>query len=111
MITATRQFANNTSVYGGITSSQVLSVLTMDELLQTMSQTTAPFQMHKVQEARNTRSARTAFAPFTQRVLIHDDGIAIGVLLSRLGIPGRYIEHMCSMILWDWKFPEERDNA
>ncbi|KAL8918235.1 MAG: hypothetical protein Q9208_007463 [Pyrenodesmia sp. 3 TL-2023] len=83
----------------------------MDELIQTMSQTTAPFQMHKVQEARNTRSARTAFAPFTQRVLIHDDGIAIGGLLSQLGIPGRYIEHMCSMILWDWKFPEERDNA
>lgn len=111
MITAMREFANNTLVYGAITSSQVLSVLTMDELVQIMSQTTAPFQMHKVQEAPNTRAARTAFTPFTQRTLTHNDGIAIGHLLSRLGIPKRYIGYVCSIILWDWKFPEERDNA
>ncbi|KAL8762495.1 MAG: hypothetical protein Q9184_001530, partial [Pyrenodesmia sp. 2 TL-2023] len=99
------------AVYGTIPSSQVLSVLTINEVFETMSQSIAPFQMREVQAARNTSAARTAFTPFTQRTLTHDDGIAIGGLLSRLGIPGRYLGHMCSMILWDWKFPEERENA
>lgn len=86
-------------------------MLTIKEVFEIMSQTKAPFEMRKVQAARNTSAARTAFAPFTQRTLTNDDGIAVGRLLLRLGIPGRYIGHTCSMILWDWKFPEERDNA
>ncbi len=76
-----------------------------------MSQTIAPFNIGKVQAACNTRAARNAFLPFTQRTLTYDDGIAVGHLLSRLGIPGRYVKHTCSTILWDWKFPEERVKA
>ncbi|KAL9008774.1 MAG: hypothetical protein Q9173_006132 [Seirophora scorigena] len=98
-------------VYGAIPSSQVLTVLPMDKVLQRMSATTAPFFINKVQAAKNTGAARQAVASNTKRTLKYNDGVAFGRLLLLLGIPERHLRQVCWSLLADWRYPENKRSA
>ncbi|KAL8653792.1 MAG: hypothetical protein Q9210_001896 [Variospora velana] len=103
--------ADNAPVYGAIPSSQVLAVLPIDEVLQCMSATTAPFFLGKILAAKNTGAARRAVASSTRRKLDCNDGVALGRLMLLLGIPERYLRRVCWSLLADWWYPENKSDA
>ena len=95
-------------VHGMIPSSNVLCVVPMESLLQTMSETASPFYTHAFQDAVTTRGVRNAIKRNLQSTLTYADGLSLGRLLLSLGIPSRHIEAVCTTILQDWGYPEAR---
>ncbi|KAL8948798.1 MAG: hypothetical protein Q9222_005043 [Ikaeria aurantiellina] len=96
---------------GVVPASDILHIVSIDQLLQTMSETINPFYIDMIQSARNTRSARAAMKTHINRRLNFGDGLAMGELLSCLQIPKRYVDETISLLLWDWKYPEYTDSA
>ena len=94
-------------VYGEIPPENVLCVTPLSRLVAVMSSTTAPFYINELTAAKNLRRAREAMAPaIGGRSLTYEDGVAIGRVLSLLGIPMRYADEVTSEILRDWRFME-----
>ncbi|KAL9626343.1 MAG: hypothetical protein Q9204_007382 [Flavoplaca sp. TL-2023a] len=94
-------------VYGEIPAENVLCVIPLSHLVAVMSSTTAPFYINKLTVAKNLRRAREAMAPaIGGRSLTCKDGVAVGRVLSVLGIPMRYADEVTSEILRDWRFLE-----
>lgn len=83
----------------------------MEELLHIMSQARGPYHVDLITTAKRTRAARKAVAPLVKRRLQYNDGVAFGRLLPYLGIPKRYVEHVCTIILKDWGYPEHKAQA
>ncbi|KAL8736936.1 MAG: hypothetical protein Q9181_002184 [Wetmoreana brouardii] len=98
-------------VWGSITSSNVLSVLSMDQLLGLMSQTIQTFHVDIIQAAKWTGEVRRAIATSVNRGLTHRDGVNVGRLLQFLGIPKRHLDYATHNILADWRYPEHRQRA
>ncbi|KAL8730843.1 MAG: hypothetical protein Q9166_003770 [cf. Caloplaca sp. 2 TL-2023] len=98
-------------VYGSIPASNVLSVITLDRLLEVMSQLSKPFHIDMIRVAENTGAARDAMKPYVKRRLNYHDGLALGHLLVSLAIPKRYIDETTKLILFDWRYPEHDKDA
>lgn len=94
-------------VYGEIPAENVLCVIPLSRLVKVMSSTSPPFYIDKLTAAKNLGRAREAMAPaIGGRRLTYEDGVAVGRVLSVLGIPMRYADEVTSEILRDWRFME-----
>ncbi|KAL8646828.1 MAG: hypothetical protein Q9226_006694 [Calogaya cf. arnoldii] len=93
-------------VHGSIPASNVLSIIPLSRLVETMSSARPPFHIDKLIAAKNLGKAREAMASSIKRLLNYNDGLAIGKVLLCLGIPKRYLDELTSAILHDWRFPE-----
>ncbi|KAL8714595.1 MAG: hypothetical protein Q9220_001543 [cf. Caloplaca sp. 1 TL-2023] len=98
-------------VYGAIPAANVLHVLPMSQLLETMSENINPFYINIIKKTANTRSARNAMKPFVSRPLTFADGIAMGHLMSTMQIPRRHVDKTMTLLLHDWHYTEHKNNA
>ncbi|KAL8663496.1 MAG: hypothetical protein Q9202_003806 [Teloschistes flavicans] len=102
---------NPALVWGAVPSSNVLAIVSMDELLGCMKQTLSPFYIHTIQRARYTGQARKAIVASIKRDLNYNDGISVGLVVQFLGIPNRHLKYTTHMILNDWRHPERLHRA
>ncbi|KAL8907750.1 MAG: hypothetical protein Q9207_001233 [Kuettlingeria erythrocarpa] len=65
-----------------------------------------PFYTDIIKHSTNTKGVRKAMASAVRRSLNYADGLAIGAVLSQLGIPKRYLQDLCTTILADWRYFE-----
>ncbi|KAL8851147.1 MAG: hypothetical protein Q9221_003950 [Calogaya cf. arnoldii] len=93
-------------VHGSISASNVLCVVPLSRLVETISSARPPFYIEKLIAAKNLRRAREAMAASIKRLLTYNDGLAIGKVILCLRIPKRYLDEVTSEILRDWRFPE-----
>ncbi|KAL8997935.1 MAG: hypothetical protein Q9169_002928 [Polycauliona sp. 2 TL-2023] len=111
-------------VHGSIPPTAILTILPLPHLIRLMSsppspfplpispnpspnQSNSPFHIPTLISAANLASARNAMSPhISNHTLTHSDGLAIGTLLSVLGIPKRYGNEVTGSILRDWRYVE-----
>ncbi|KAL8691687.1 MAG: hypothetical protein Q9218_003143 [Villophora microphyllina] len=98
-------------VWGNIPSANVLGIVSMDDILSTIAQTSSPFHVDKVRAAKYTSQARQAMAIFVKRGLDYNDGLQVGRVLQLLGISKRHLSYATHNILADWRYPEYRNDA
>ncbi|KAL8702794.1 MAG: hypothetical protein Q9201_004034 [Fulgogasparrea decipioides] len=98
-------------VWGSIPSSNILNVLSIDELLGLMSQSIQTFHVDMIKEAKWTGEARKVIQKSVKRELTYIDGLKIGELLQLLRVPSRHLNHVTHTVLAGWRYPERRRRA